>query len=129
MASWDRVEESAPRTQSRLDAKKEPVETRAVIPTGIVIGGADGGFDRNGQAVVREACFALGPPPHEVDLCATGRTAPGRVRSGLLREHGPRRNRWTADRSHQHIYEEPRTCPPDRRTPGAQSPTTPSRNG
>ncbi|MCX2927021.1 tellurite resistance TerB family protein [Streptomyces sp. NEAU-W12] len=49
-------------------AKKKPAEARAVIQIGIVIGGADGDFDQNEQAVVREACFALGLPPHEFDL-------------------------------------------------------------
>ena len=34
-------------------------EARAVIQIGIVIGGADGDFDKDEQAVVREACFAL----------------------------------------------------------------------
>ncbi|QEV08838.1 tellurite resistance TerB family protein [Streptomyces prasinus] len=54
--------------QEVAKAKKKPVEARAVIQIGIVIGGADGDFDRDEQAVVREACFALGLPPHEFDL-------------------------------------------------------------
>ncbi|WP_329331890.1 TerB family tellurite resistance protein [Streptomyces sp. NBC_00663] len=49
-------------------AKKKPAEARAVIQIGIVIGGADGDFDKTEQAVVREACFALDLPPHEFDL-------------------------------------------------------------
>ncbi|GGZ12973.1 TerB family tellurite resistance protein [Streptomyces nitrosporeus] len=54
--------------QEIAKAKKKPAEARAVIQIGIVIGGADGDFDASEQAVVREACFALGLPPHEFDL-------------------------------------------------------------
>lgn len=43
-------------------------EARAVIQIGIVIGGADGNFDPQERAVVREACFALGINPAEFDL-------------------------------------------------------------
>lgn len=49
-------------------AKKKPDEARAVIQIGIVIGGADGNFDPQERAVVREACFALGIAPAEFDL-------------------------------------------------------------
>ncbi|WP_316754391.1 tellurite resistance TerB family protein [Streptomyces herbicida] len=49
-------------------AKKKPAEARAVIQIGIVIGGADGNFDKDEQAIVREACFTLELPPHEFDL-------------------------------------------------------------
>jgi tellurite resistance protein TerB len=48
--------------------KKKPAEARAVIQIGIVIGGADGDFDKTEQAVVREACFAVGISPEEFDL-------------------------------------------------------------
>ncbi|MBU7597526.1 TerB family tellurite resistance protein [Streptomyces sp. P38-E01] len=48
--------------------EKKPTEARAVIQIGIVIGGADGDFDQDERAVVKEACFALGIPPHEFDL-------------------------------------------------------------
>ncbi|GAA0493225.1 MULTISPECIES: tellurite resistance TerB family protein [Streptomyces] len=48
--------------------KKKPTEARAVIQIGIVIGGADGDFDKTEQAVVREVCFALDIPPAEFDL-------------------------------------------------------------
>ena len=48
--------------------QKKPTEARAVIQIGIVIGGADGDFDQSERAVVKEACFALGIPPHEFDL-------------------------------------------------------------
>ncbi|GGS12504.1 tellurium resistance protein [Streptomyces aureoverticillatus] len=54
--------------QEVAKAKKKPAEARAVIQIGIVIGGADGDFDKDEQAVVREACFALELPPHEFDL-------------------------------------------------------------
>ncbi|MFF0745138.1 tellurite resistance TerB family protein [Streptomyces sp. NPDC004111] len=54
--------------QEIAKAKKKPAEARAVIQIGIVIGGADGDFDKTEQAVVREACFAVGLPPHEFDL-------------------------------------------------------------
>ncbi|WP_431035646.1 tellurite resistance TerB family protein [Streptomyces sp. P6-2-1] len=54
--------------QEIAKAKKKPAEARAVIQIGIVIGGADGDFDKDEQGVVREACFALGLPPHEFDL-------------------------------------------------------------
>ncbi|MET9515220.1 TerB family tellurite resistance protein [Streptomyces sp. NPDC002994] len=54
--------------QEVAKAKKKPAEARAVIQIGIVIGGADGDFDKAEQAVVREACFTLDLPPHEFDL-------------------------------------------------------------
>ncbi|MFJ9630924.1 tellurite resistance TerB family protein [Streptomyces sp. NPDC091280] len=54
--------------QEIAKAKKKPAEARAVIQIGIVIGGADGDFDPTERAVVRDACFALGLPPHEFDL-------------------------------------------------------------
>ena len=47
---------------------KKPVEARAVIQIGIVIGGADGNFDKTEQGVVREACYAVGIAPSEFDL-------------------------------------------------------------
>ncbi|WP_327289419.1 tellurite resistance TerB family protein [Streptomyces sp. NBC_01198] len=48
--------------------QKKPTEARAVIQIGIVIGGADGDFDKTEQAVVREACYAVGLNPQEFDL-------------------------------------------------------------
>ncbi|OIJ63040.1 tellurite resistance TerB family protein [Streptomyces mangrovisoli] len=54
--------------QEVAKAKKKPAEARAVIQIGIVIGGADGDFDKTEQGVVREACYALDLPPHEFDL-------------------------------------------------------------
>jgi len=47
---------------------KKPVEARAVIQIGIVIGGADGNFDKAEQGIVREACYAVGIAPSEFDL-------------------------------------------------------------
>lgn len=54
--------------QEVAKVKKKPAEARAVIQIGIVIGGADGNFDKSEQAVVREACFAVGLSPDEFDL-------------------------------------------------------------
>ncbi|MDQ0582339.1 tellurite resistance TerB family protein [Streptomyces rishiriensis] len=54
--------------QEIAKAKKKPAEARAVIQIGIVIGGADGDFDKTEQGIVREACFTLDLPPHEFDL-------------------------------------------------------------
>jgi tellurite resistance protein TerB len=54
--------------QEIAKAKKKPAEARAVIQIGIVIGGADGDFDKDEQAIVRDACFTLDLPPHEFDL-------------------------------------------------------------
>ncbi|MGF7237045.1 MAG: tellurite resistance TerB family protein [Frankia sp.] len=48
--------------------KKKPAEARAVIQIGIIIGGADGTFDKDEQAVVKEACYAVGLAPSEFDL-------------------------------------------------------------
>ncbi len=48
--------------------KKKPAEARAVIQIGIIIGGADGSFDKDEQNVVKEACFAVGLAPSEFDL-------------------------------------------------------------
>lgn len=54
--------------QDIAKVKKKPTEARAVIQIGIVIGGADGNFDKSEQAVVRDACFALGLNPVEFGL-------------------------------------------------------------
>jgi tellurite resistance protein TerB len=48
--------------------KSKPDAGRAVIQVGIIIGGADGDFDKDEQQAVREACNALGIPPAEFDL-------------------------------------------------------------
>jgi tellurite resistance protein TerB len=54
--------------QEVAKARKKPAEARAVIQIGVIIGGADGDFDKTERAVVREACFALELPPEEFDL-------------------------------------------------------------
>lgn len=54
--------------QEIAKVSKKPAEARAVIQIGIVIGGADGDFDKTEQGVVREACFAVGLNPQEFDL-------------------------------------------------------------
>ncbi|MFI0775760.1 tellurite resistance TerB family protein [Streptomyces sp. NPDC021212] len=54
--------------QEVAKAKKKPAEARAVIQIGIVIGGADGDFDKTERAVVREACFTLELDPAEFDV-------------------------------------------------------------
>lgn len=54
--------------QEVAKVKKKPTEARAVIQIGIVIGGADGDFDKTEQGVVREACFAVDIRPEEFDL-------------------------------------------------------------
>ena len=48
--------------------KPKADQARAVVQIGIIIGGADGNFDKNERAAVREACFALGIDPQEFDL-------------------------------------------------------------
>lgn len=48
--------------------KKKPEQGRAVIQIGIIIGGADGDFDDDEKAAVKEACFAVGIDPSEFDL-------------------------------------------------------------
>ena len=54
--------------QEIAKAKKKPSEARAVIQIGIIIGGADGNFDAQERAIVREACFALDLQPQEFDV-------------------------------------------------------------
>ncbi len=48
--------------------RSKPDAARAVIQVGIIIGGADGNFDKDEQQAVREACLAVGIPPSEFDL-------------------------------------------------------------
>ena len=48
--------------------KSKPDQARAVIQIGIIIGGADGNFDKNEMKAVRDACLAVGIPPSEFDL-------------------------------------------------------------
>lgn len=54
--------------QSIGKLKKKTDQARAVIQVGIIIGGADGNFDDDEKAAVREACFAVGITPSEFDL-------------------------------------------------------------
>ncbi|MEY9992846.1 tellurite resistance protein TerB [Streptomyces sp. V4I8] len=54
--------------QEIAKAAKKPTEARAVIQTGIVIAGADGYFSQAEQAILREACAALGVSPAEFQL-------------------------------------------------------------
>ena len=53
-------------TIAKLKAK--PDQGRAVIQIGIIIGGADGDFDKDERQAVKEACFAVGIAPAEFDL-------------------------------------------------------------
>jgi tellurite resistance protein TerB len=55
-------------TQTIAKLRTKPDQARAVIQIGIIIGGADGNFDDNEKAVVRQACQTLGIPPAEFDL-------------------------------------------------------------
>ncbi len=48
--------------------KSKPDQARAVIQIGIIIGGADGNFDKDEMKAVREACLAVGIPPSDFDL-------------------------------------------------------------
>ncbi len=54
--------------QAIAKLKKVPDQARAVIQIGIVIGGADGNFDKNEMKAVRDACNAVGIPPAEFDV-------------------------------------------------------------
>lgn len=54
--------------QSISKLKKKADQARAVIQVGIIIGGADGNFDDDEKAAVREACFAVGISSNEFDL-------------------------------------------------------------
>lgn len=48
--------------------KKDIAAARAVIQVGIIVGGADGDFDKDEQQAVREVCLAVGIAPSEFDL-------------------------------------------------------------
>ena len=54
--------------QRDYDFGKVEAIARAGIQVGIIIGGADGNFDKHEQQAVREACNAVGIPPAEFDL-------------------------------------------------------------
>ena len=65
-ADFDFGKVEAVQAVSKLKAKAD--QARAVIQIGIIVGGADGDFDKVERAVVREACFAVGIDPQEFDL-------------------------------------------------------------
>jgi len=48
--------------------RKHEDQARAVIQVGIIIGGADGNFDKDERKAVRDACNTLGINPAEFDL-------------------------------------------------------------
>ena len=60
--------------------RNKPDQARAVIQSGIIIGGADGNFDPKEQAAVRDACNAVG--------IAAGRVRPLTARSTGSRTTG-----------------------------------------
>ena len=51
---------------AKLKSKED--QARAVIQIGIVIGGADGNFDKDEMKAVRDACNAVGISPSEFDV-------------------------------------------------------------
>jgi tellurite resistance protein TerB len=65
-ADYDFGKVEAVQALSKLKGK--PDAGRAVIQVGIIIGGADGNFDKDEMQAVREACLAVGIPPAEFDL-------------------------------------------------------------
>ena len=58
-ADFGRIE--AIQAIGKLKSKSD--QARAVVQIGIVIGGADGNFDKNEMKAVRDACLAAGLPP------------------------------------------------------------------
>ncbi len=54
--------------QAIAKLKSKPDQARAVVQIGIVIGGADGNFDKNEMKAVRDACLAAGLPPADFDV-------------------------------------------------------------
>ena len=48
--------------------KSKPDQARAVIQIGIIIGGADGNFDKDERRAVRDACLAVGISPADFDV-------------------------------------------------------------
>jgi tellurite resistance protein TerB len=51
---------------AKLKSKED--QARAVVQVGIIIGGADGNFDKDEMKAVRDACHALGINPAEFDV-------------------------------------------------------------
>lgn len=54
--------------QAIAKLKPKQDQARAVIQIGIIIGGADGNFDKDEQLAVRDGCNAVGIDPAEFDL-------------------------------------------------------------
>jgi tellurite resistance protein TerB len=54
--------------QAIAKLKKKEDQARAIIQIGIIIGGADGNFDAEERAVVKDVCNAVGISPGEFDL-------------------------------------------------------------
>lgn len=48
--------------------RKHPDQARALIQIGIIIGSADGNFDKDEKKAVRDACNTLGIAPAEFDV-------------------------------------------------------------
>ena len=48
--------------------RSSPDQARAVVQVGVIIGGADGDFDAEEKAVLREVCYALQLNPAEFEL-------------------------------------------------------------
>lgn len=48
--------------------RNKPDQARALIQVGVIIGAADGNFDVQEKAALREACQAVGIAPQEFDL-------------------------------------------------------------
>lgn len=65
-SDYDFGKVEAIQTIAKLKSKHDAA--RAVIQVGIIIGGADGDFDADEKAAVREACNAVGIAPAEFDL-------------------------------------------------------------
>jgi tellurite resistance protein TerB len=54
--------------QAIAKLKKKEDQARAIIQIGIIIGGADGNFDADERAVVKDVCHAVGISPSEFDV-------------------------------------------------------------
>ena len=54
--------------QAAAKLKAKPDQARAAVQIGVIIGGADGNFDADEKAVLKELCYAVGIDPNEFDL-------------------------------------------------------------
>lgn len=54
--------------QAAAKLKSKPDQARAAVQIGVIIGGADGNFDKNERAVLKELCYAVGIDPNEFEL-------------------------------------------------------------